>query len=116
METLKETRKEYHVSFFTCDEFRHIEDNCKGKSFKPISKFYCHNCHGYGHNAEDCKKPKSNSDNENSRMFRDTNPTRRNWRRKSHSRSNDNGERRKIVCYKCNNLGHIARNCRAPNN
>ena len=51
VETPKETRKESHGRFFTCDEPRHIEDNCKGKSFKPISKFYCHNCYGYGHNA-----------------------------------------------------------------
>ena len=83
-----------------------------GKSFKPISKFYCHNCHGYGHNAVDCKKPKFDSDNANSRVFRDTNPMGR--RKRSHS--NDSGERRQIVCYKCNNLGHITRNCRAHDN
>ena len=32
-------RKESHVRYFTCDEPRHIEDDYKGKSFKPISKF-----------------------------------------------------------------------------
>ena len=85
----------------------------KSKSFKPISNFYCHNCHGYGHNVVDCKKPKFDNDNENSRMFRDINPT-GNRRKRSHN--NDSGERRQIVCYRCNNLGHITRNCRAPDN
>ena len=74
-------RKESHVRCFTCDEPRHIEDDCKGKSFKPISNFYCHNCHGH-------------NDNANSRMFRNTNPIGR--RKRSHN--NDNGERRHIVC------------------
>ena len=35
-ETLSETRKESHVRCFSCDEPRHIEDNCKGKSFETI--------------------------------------------------------------------------------
>ena len=52
-------------------------------------------------------------------MFRDTNPI-GNKRRRSQRKLNDgerpNGVRNYIVCYKCNNLGHIARNCRAPNN
>ena len=39
VETTKETRKESHVRCFTCDELGHIEDDCKGKSFKPISNF-----------------------------------------------------------------------------
>ena len=42
----KENRKESHA---WCDELEHIEGECKGKSFKHISNFYCHNCHGYGH-------------------------------------------------------------------
>ena len=52
-------------------------------------------------------------------MSRNTNPLGRNGRGRSWTRSNDgeksNGERKYIVYYKCNNLGHIARNCRAPN-
>ena len=44
--------------------------DCIGKSFKPITNFYCYNCHGYGHKVVDCKKPKF----DNSRMFRNTNP------------------------------------------
>ena len=60
------------------------------KSFKHISKLYCYNCHGYEHNAVDCKKPKFDNDNANSRMFRDTNPT-GNRRKRSHN--NDSGER-----------------------
>ena len=112
-ETPSETRKESHVRCFTCDEPRHIEDDYKGKSFKPISKFYCHNCHGYGHNAVDYEKPRFENDNANSRMFRKTNPI-GNRRKRSHN--NESGERRQIFCYRCNNLGHIVRNCRAPNN
>ena len=96
-----------HVRCFTCDEPRHIEDDCKGKSFKPISKFYYHNCHGYGHNAIDCKKPRFDNDNLDSRMFSDTKPT-GNKRKISHN--NDSRERRQIICFRCNNLGHIARN------
>ena len=33
-------------------------------------------------------------------------------RRRSHN--NESKERRKIICYRCNNIGHIARNCRTP--
>ena len=106
-------RKESHVRCFTCDEPRHIKDDCKGKSCKPISNIYCHNSHGYGHNAVDCKKPKFENDNKNSRIFRNTNPA---GNRRKISHSNDSGERRQIVCYRCNNLGHIARNYRTDNN
>ena len=50
--------------------------NCVGKSFKPITNFYCYNCHGFGHKVVDCKKPRFDSNNRNSRMFRDNNATR----------------------------------------
>ena len=43
-----EVKKDSHA---WCDELEHIEGECKGKSFKHISNFYCHNCHGYGHYA-----------------------------------------------------------------
>ena len=65
-----------------------------GKPFKPISKFYCYNCHGFGRNVVDCKKPKFDSNNANRIMFRNTNPTGSNGRGRSHCRPNDNGERR----------------------
>lgn len=93
--------KESHVKGLTCDELEH----CKGKSFKPISNFYCHYCHGYGHYVAYFKKPKFDNDSANSRIFRNTNHVGN--RRRSHK--NESGERRQIVCYKCNNLGHIAR-------
>ena len=32
------------------------------------------------------------------------------------SHNNENGERRQIFYYRCNNLGHIVRNCRTPDN
>ena len=89
---------------------------CIGKSFKPITNFYCYNCHGFGHKAVNCRKPKFDSNNSNSRMFRDTNPT-DNERRISSRRSNEgegaNRTRSNIVCYKCNKFGHITRNYRA---
>ena len=43
-------------------------------------------------------------------MFRNTNNV--GSRRRSHS--NESRERRKIIFYRCNNIGHIARNCRTP--
>ena len=95
-ETLRETKKGSHVICFTCDEPRHIEDDCKGKSFKPISNFYCNNCHGYGHNVIDCKKPKFDNDNANSRMFRDTNLACS--RRKRSHRNASRGRRNISIC------------------
>lgn len=108
----KENRKESHA---WCDELEHIEEGeYKGKSFKHISNFYCHNCHGYGHYAVDCKKPKfdNNNNNTNSRMFKNTNNAGN--RRRSHN--NESRERRQIICYRCNNIGHIVRNCRTLDN
>ena len=50
-----------------------------------------------------------------SRMSRNTNPI---DRRRSNERTSREGrpykERRQIVCYKCNNFGHIAQNRHAP--
>ena len=74
---------------------------------------YCHNCHGYGHYVVDCKKPKFDNDNTNSRIFRDTSLV---GSRRKRSHNNGSGERRQIVYYRCNNLRLIARNFRAPNN
>ena len=68
-------------------------------------KFYCHNCHGYGNYVVDCKKPKFDNDNANSRIFRNTNHVGN--KRRSHNK--ESGERRQIIWYRCNNLGHIAR-------
>ena len=45
-------------------------------------------------------------------MFRNTNNVGN--RRRSHN--NESRERRKIICYRCNNIGHIVRNCITPNN
>ena len=91
VETPKETRKKFHGRGFTCDQGWHTKDDFISKPFKPILYFYCHNCHGYGHNVVDCKKPKFDNDNANSRMFRDTNPI---GGRRKRSHSNDSGERR----------------------
>ena len=51
-----------------------MEKDFTCNSFKPITNFYCYNYHGYGHKAEECKKPKFVDDNKYSRMFRNTNP------------------------------------------
>ena len=51
-----------------------MKRDCICKSFKPITNFYFYNCHGYGHKKVDCKKPKFDGNNKNSRMFRNTNP------------------------------------------
>ena len=70
-----------------------------------------------GHNAIDRRKPKYDNDRRNSRMSRYTNHV---DRRRSNERTLREGisyeDRRHIVCYKCNNLGHIAQNCHAPDN
>ena len=51
-----------------------MKRDCTGKPFKPITNFYCYNCHGYGHKEVECKKPKFDGNNANSRMSRNTNP------------------------------------------
>lgn len=70
----KEVRHELRGRCFICNEVGHIKRDCTSKSFKPITNLYCYRCHGYGHKVVNCKKPKFDSDNENSRMFRKTNP------------------------------------------
>ena len=85
------------------------------KSFNHVKDFYYHNCHGMGHKTIDCRKPKYDNDRRNSRMSRNTNPI---DRRRSSERTSRQGrsyeDKRQIVCYKCNNLGHIAQNFHAP--
>ena len=84
-----------------------MKRDCINKSFNHVKDFYCHNCHGMGHNAINCRKPKYDS-RRNSRMSRNTNPT---GRRRSNERTSREErsyeDRRQIMCYKCNNLGHI---------
>lgn len=83
--------------------------NCIGKSFKLVTNFL-NNFHGFDHCEKNCKKTNFYNSSRNSIMFRGTNPVGR--------RSNkwSNGEGNNIVCYKCKNVGHIARNCREPIN
>ena len=96
------------------------------KSFKHVKIFYLYNFHGIGHKVNDYRKPKFDNDNRNSRMLRSTNPIGNNERRRSSKRNfretrPNNGDRsnegrNQIMCYKCNNFGHIVRNFRAPLN
>lgn len=118
-EPSKEVKHELKGRCFICNKFGHMKRDFIGKSFKTITNLYCYNCCDYGHKEVDCKKPKFDSNNANSRMFRNTNPL-DNGRGRSQRRFNDgaryNGERKHVVCYKCNNPRHIARNCKALEN
>ena len=49
----KETRYEFRGKFFLCNEIGHMKRDCANKSFNHLKDFYCHNCHGMGHNAID---------------------------------------------------------------
>ena len=70
-----------------------------------------------GHNEIDFRKPKYDNDRRNSRMSRNTNPIDRRTYNERTSREGISYEgRRKIMFYKCNNLGHISQNCHVPNN
>ena len=93
-----------------------MKRDCTNKSFNHVKGFYFHNFHGMGHNAIDCRKPKYDNDRRNSRMSRNTNLV---DRRRSNERTLREGryyeDRRQIMCYKCNHLGHIAQDCHQQN-
>ena len=112
VESPKEIGYEFRGKFFSCNEIGHMKRDCTNNSFNHVMKFYCHNCHGIGHNTIDCRKPKYDNDRRHRRMSRNTNLV---DRRRSNQRTSREGrpyeEKRKIVCYKSNNFGHIAHNC-----
>ena len=92
-----------------------MKRDCTNKSFNHVEDFYCHNCHGVGHNAIDCRKPKYDNDRRNSRMSRYINLVDRRRPNEQTSREGNSYEdRRKIMCYKSKNLGYIAWNFNAP--
>ena len=109
MESPKETRYELRGKYFSCNEIGHMKRDCTNKWFNHVTDFYCHNCHGMGHRAIDYRKPKYDNDRRNSRMSRNINPI---DRRRSNERMSSEWwpyeDRRQIMCYKCNNFGHIA--------
>ena len=65
------------VSVFSCNEIGAMKRDFKNWSFNHVTTFYCHNCHDIGHRVIDCRKPKYENDRRNSRMSRNTNPTKR---------------------------------------
>ena len=40
-----------------------MKRDCTGKCFKPITSFYCYNCHGFGQKAVYYMKPKIDGNN-----------------------------------------------------
>ena len=120
-----------------------MKRDCTGKFFKPITNFYCYNCHGFGHKAIDCKKPKFVDDNKNSKMFKDTNPM-GNKRSRSNDGEKHDDEKKKfdelrttekveepkqdesskgmyfkritnLYCYNYHVYGHKVEECKKPN-
>ena len=109
VESSKETRHEFRGKCFSCNEIGHMKRDCTNKSFNHVKDFYCHNCHGMSHKAIDFRKPKYDNDRRNSIMSRNTNPIdRRRYNEKTSREGRSYEERRKIVCFKCKNVGHIA--------
>ena len=88
VETPKEIRSEFRGKCFLCNEIGHINIDCTNTSFNHVKDFYYHNCHGMGHNAIDCRKPKYDNDRRNSRMSRYTNLV---DRRRSNERTSREG-------------------------
>ena len=65
-----------------------MKRDCTNNSFNHVKDFYCHNCHGMGHNTIDCQKPMYDNDIRNRRMSRYTNPI---DRRRSNERTSKEG-------------------------
>ena len=56
------------------NEIDHMKRDCTNKSFNHVTDFYCHNCHGMGHNVIDYRKSKYDNDRRNIRMSINTKP------------------------------------------
>ena len=85
-----------------------MKKDCTGKQFKPLNG-YCYNCHGFGHRTIECRRPKVIENNYGNRMFRNTNNA-------DKRPTEDMNRRNGVVCFRCNKVGHIARNCRTQIN
>lgn len=75
---------------FRCNKFGHMKKYCKSKTVLKFFPGYGFNCWRYGHKRDDYKKPNKN------------------WRNQGYLD-------KKTICYKCNIIGHITRNCRSQN-
>lgn len=94
----KEVRRQFTGRCFACNEIGHMKD-CIVNYTNPISGYY--NCYAYGHKANECRKPRFNNN-----TYQGTIPI------ASRPIGATNVIRNGVVCYKCNNFGHIARDCR----
>ena len=76
VETPKTAGYEFRGKCFLYNEKSYMKRDCTNKSFSHVKDFYfyCHNCHGMGHKAIDCRKPKYDNDRRNNRISRNTNP------------------------------------------
>ena len=62
VESPKETKYEFRINFFSCNEIGNMQRDCTNKSFNHVTNFYCHNFHGICHKAIDCKKSTYDND------------------------------------------------------
>lgn len=106
-ESSKGMQREFKGRCFACNTIGHMKRDCTSKKFKPLNG-HCYNCHSFGHRANECRRPKVIVNNYD-RMIGNTN----NADKKSIEEMN---QRKVVVCFRCNKVGHIARNCRSQIN
>lgn len=75
---------------FRCNKFGHMKKYCKNKTAPKLFLDHCFNCWRYGHKRNECRKPNEK------------------WRNQGYMD-------KKTVCYRCNIIGHITRNCKSQN-
>jgi hypothetical protein len=82
--------KTFRGRCFGCNKLGHMKKYCKNKTVPKFFLGYCFNCWRYGHKRDDCRK------------------SNKVWRNQGYLD-------KKTICYRCNTIGHIARNCRSQN-
>lgn len=107
LEQHEEVNRQFNGRWFACNKPRHMKKECIGKYTKPLSGYF-YNCFSYGHKSNEYKKPRYN--NNNNGIYESTNPA------TSKPLGEKNVIRNRVMCYKCNNFGHIARKYRLQTN